>query len=354
MRIPKASEFFITGIDGTSLSAAETKFLSQHRLGGVILFKRNIDTLQQVVELNTNIIESHAHPPFISVDQEGGRVARLSGICTDVPPLLSMIEALSHDPRRAYRMGAMQGRELVSLGFSLNFAPVCDVMSNQENEVIGDRAFSTNADETALLAAQYIKGLQGAGVAACAKHFPGHGATTLDSHLALPVIDTDLPMLHARELLPFKHAILANAATIMTAHIVTKPLDSLPATMSERTINELLRKELGYSGVVISDDLDMKAVADNYALKDIIEKSFRASVDMFIVGNNWPKTIAAIDLLDHLIATDEAIRAHAIASAERIAHIRERYIGKPLAPDGKIAQTILRCRPHLELIKEIN
>jgi beta-N-acetylhexosaminidase len=351
MRIPKASEFFICGIEHTELRPKEYSWIKDHRLGGIILFKRNIESLQQVVALNSSIIDLNPEfPPLLSVDQEGGRVARLRGICTDLPPMLEFSRTFINDPKFAYRLGAMQGRELVALGFNINFSPVCDILSNDGNDVIGDRAFSKIPEQAALWTSLYIKGLQGAGVAACAKHFPGHGDTVVDSHLALPIIDTTLDELFVRELVPFKAAIEADVATIMTAHIITKPLDELPATLSEKTLVALLRQKLAYKNVIISDDLDMKAVADHYSLQEIIEQAMLASVDLFIIGNNFDKTLQAIDILQHLLDTDERVRAKAIIAAERIDKLRACFLGKPLAPDLHAAQNIVRSKPHLELV----
>lgn len=347
---PYASEFFIVGIDGPTLTKNEARYVQEHHLGGVILFKRNIESLSQVIALNSQLLKA-ARPPLISVDQEGGRVARLRGICTDLPPLADLAQAFLDEPHRAYRIAAMQARELVALGFHLNFAPVCDVMNNDQNEVIGDRAFSSQPHIVAKLAEQYIRGLQGGGLAACAKHFPGHGATSVDSHLALPVIDTDMATLRNRELLPFVKAIEADVATIMTAHIITKPLDTLPATMSEATLTTLLRKQLGFNNVIISDDLTMKAVADNYFLREIIEKSFIAGVDLFIIGNDFPLAQDAIGILDHLMKTNDLIKQKAKLAAARINALRARYVGKPALPDQALAESIVRSSPHLELVE---
>lgn len=351
MRIPKASEFFISGIEGLLLNKREHDFLHDHALGGIILFKRNIETIEQVVALNQTIIEANRlSPPLISVDQEGGRVARLRGICTDLPPMAKLANAFIKDPHLAYRIGAMQGRELASLGFNLNYSPVCDVMNNHDNEVIGDRAFSNNQETVGHLARFFIRGIQGAGIAACAKHFPGHGATSVDSHLALPVLSTDLDTLWARELVPFRQAIDANVATIMTAHIVTESIDIVPATLSEKTLTGLLRNRLQFNNVIISDDLDMKAVADHYSLKEIIAKSMHASVDLFIIGNDFRKTMEAVGILQDLMDNDDKILAKATLAAKRIDHLRERYVGKPKAPDLSSAVTIIRSQPHLELV----
>lgn len=350
MRIPKASEFFIIGLDQEELNSKELALLKNNSLGGVILFKRNISSLSQVVALNSAIIDESHTCPLISVDQEGGRVARLRGICTDLPTMLELNHAFLKDPKLSYRIGAMQGRELVALGFNLNFSPVVDVFSNPLNEVIGDRAFSKIPEEVAHFTSEYIKGLQGSGIAACAKHFPGHGRTSIDSHFALPESFESLDVLSKHELIPFKSAIAADVATIMTAHILNHALDFVPATMSSKTLSDLLRRDLGFGNVIISDDLEMKAVADNYDLAQIIEQGFRASVDMFIMGHDLAKNQEAIGILQHLIDTDEEIKSKSVQAAERIGRLRDRYLGKPKAPDLEAALQMVRSRPHLDLL----
>lgn len=349
MRIPKASEFFISGINGTELTLEEQTFLKKHPVQGIILFKSNIESLPQLIALNKSIIEINSSPPLISVDQEGGRVARLRGLGTDLLPMARYEAKFREKPELAYRIGAMQGRELVALGFNMNFAPVCDVLNHNDNEVIGDRAFSSCPKTVALLASNYIRGLQGSGIAASAKHFPGHGATSIDSHLALPRIDTSVATLHNRELLPFREAINADVATIMTAHIVVSSLENKPATISNRALTGLLREELNFSNVIISDDLDMKAVADHYSLTEIIKEGILASVDLFIIGNNFAKTKEAVQILQNLIDHDESIREQAVKSMGRLEKLRRRYLGKPQAPDLSLALSIVRSKPHLEL-----
>ncbi len=349
-----ATELFIAGFDGTHISPALNSFLARNRLGGVILFKRNLESLEQIIELNAQLINANIdNPPLISVDQEGGRVARLRGICSDVPPMRSISRQLLKDPQLAFRLGAMMGRELAALGFNLNFAPVCDIaLSQADDDIIGDRAFSDQAETVALLAQHVIQGLQASGVAACAKHFPGHGATKTDSHLELPQLDTDVHSLKTRELIPFKAAISVEVASIMTAHIINLALDKKwPATMSHAIISGLLREEMAYQGLIISDDLDMKAVADHYDLEEIIEMSLLASVDMFIVGNNWPKTETAIELCQKLIERSPVLKTKAQQAQQRINKLRARYIGKALAPDLAYAKKIIRSKPHLDLLK---
>ncbi|MCA9508297.1 MAG: beta-N-acetylhexosaminidase [Myxococcales bacterium] len=352
----QASELFICGFDGQSLPGDVSSLLQTHTLGGLILFRRNIVDLEQVVDLNAQIINSNLdHPPLICVDQEGGRVARLRGISTDIPPLKQLTSVLLNDPHLSFRLGAMMGRELVAMGFHLDFAPVCDIALEQKDEdIVGDRSFSSDAKIVATLTAQMIKGMQASGLAACAKHFPGHGATIKDSHFTLPYVTTKMNTLHERELVPFKSAIKAQVASIMTAHLILHELDQkFPATMSEVVIDQLLRKQLEFNNVVISDDLDMKAVADHYELREIIEQSLMASVDMFIIGNDWDKSQEAIRLTQELIDTNQHIFKKAVLAQERIKKLRTHYVGKALAPNQEYARKIVRCPPHLDLMEAL-
>lgn len=353
MKPVTASELFILGFDGQSLPKTVIHLITQKSLGGLILFRRNIESLEQVIRLNAEILHDLTKPPLISVDQEGGRVARLRGIATDIPPLAQLSNAFQKDPHLCFRMGALMGRELVAMGFHLNFAPVCDISLNQKHDdIIGDRSFSHDAQVVGRLAEEMIKGMQASGLAACAKHFPGHGSTVLDSHFVLPTVTTDQGTMRERELVPFIGAIRADVATIMTAHIIATSFDErYPATMSETIIQQLLRDELGFNNIVISDDLDMKAVADHYDLKEIIEHSLMASVDMFIIGNNWDKSEEAIAITQELIDTNPHIREKAHSAHNRIEKFRARYVGQPAVPNLDYARTIVRCAPHRQLLE---
>ncbi|HXW60438.1 MAG TPA: beta-N-acetylhexosaminidase [Myxococcota bacterium] len=349
----EANELFIFGFNGTSLSLELKKFLAQKNNGGIILFRRNIESIEQVIALNTEIIESNAaYPPIISVDQEGGRVARLRGITCDIPPMGALRSIFLREPQLCYRLGAMIARELVALGFNLDFAPICDIAINQKHDdIVGDRAFSDNAEEVAQLGALFIKGMQGAGLAACAKHFPGHGSTSVDSHFDLPKVATKQELMRARELVPFRSAIDANVATIMTAHIVATDFDTLPATLSPMVIAQLLRHELGFKEVVISDDLDMQSIANHYELRDIIEQAMMASIDMFIIGNNFEKTHEAIAIAQELIDSNEHIKNMAQKAIVRIRHLRSRFLGAPAIPNASYAKSVVKSLPHLELLE---
>lgn len=347
-------QLFIVGIHDTTLSASARALLKEGGgVGGVILFKRNIESLEQTIALNTEIHEAAAGT-FLSVDQEGGRVARLRGIMTDVPSMRAVGSLAETDADVAYRVGAMMGRELVAIGFHCDFAPVVDVDTNPANPVIGERSFSRDAHSVAKIGALFIEGMQGAGVAASAKHFPGHGDTDTDSHHALPRLPHSLERLRSVELVPFAAAVKANVATIMTAHVMFPALDAdEPATLSPAILDGLLRKELKYDGVVVSDDLEMAAVADRYDVATLVEKGLRAGVDSFLVCHDEAKQRAAIEAVRKFAERDAASRARVEEALRRVAALKAKYVGAPAAPSLDEAKRVVRSAPHLELAAKL-
>jgi beta-N-acetylhexosaminidase len=316
------ANLLIVGFDGYEMSTDLKAIMNSSELGGVILFKRNIKDAKQVTKLNKEILNfNKTNPPLISVDQEGGRVARLKDITTNLP---AMGEIKSEQD--AYLVGETLGMELRALGFNLDFAPVCDVVVNKDNQVIGDRSFSDNALIVAKLASQIILGLQNNQVAACAKHFPGHGDTSIDSHFFLPTVTTPKEVILERDLEPFRMAIKNNVDTIMTAHILAKNLDSYwPATMSYEILVNILRKQLGFNGVIISDDLEMKAIFDNYDLETIIEKSLKASVNMFIVSQDLKLANKILDILENFYTNNEELRILITESINKVNILKNKY-----------------------------
>jgi len=346
-------QLFAFGFPGTSLDPRAEQLLSNEHLGGVVLFKRNIESLEQVVALNASIVELRPDA-LICVDQEGGRVARLRGICTDVPTMRSLGELSQTRSDLPFKIGAMMGRELSALGFNLNFAPVMDVDTNPLNPVIGDRAFSKFPEDVANFGAKLIRGMQNAGLAACAKHFPGHGDTDKDSHFALPTLSHDLTRLRDVELVPFLEAIRSDVATIMTAHVMTPSLDKkYPATLSENTIQGLLRNQMKYDGVVISDDLEMKAVADHYALEDMIHLGLNAGVDFFLICEDMELAKSAVACAHRLVDNGHVTQARVQEALARVQKLKELYIGHAAPASVSYAREIVHCAPHLELIASL-
>jgi len=344
-------QLFVFGFEGHVLTAEAKKLLSEHDAAGVILFGRNIEQVRQLVDLNASVINTATgFAPIISVDQEGGRVARLRDICTPLPAMRVIGDLAKKDLGLAYRVGAMMGRELCVLGFNLDFAPVLDVDTNPQNPVIGDRAFSSNAEDVATIGARFIEGMQGAGLAACAKHFPGHGDTLLDSHLALPTIQHDMPRLNAVELVPFKAAVKARVASMMTAHVLIPKLDpDYPATLSKTILDGILRNRMGYDGLVISDDLEMKAVHDHFSLKEMLRLGLNAGIDLFLICKETDQCRMAIELVGRLLREGAVEERRVHEALTRVQALKRMYIGAPAAPDFDDAKTILRSAPHMAL-----
>lgn len=272
---------FIVGVQGVELTPAERALWKELRPLGVIIFRRNISQSPQwrkdLVNLISELRSLSGRSEFISsIDHEGGRVHRLS-------PPITQFPAAQNWKDNSYGVGAAMGVELSSLGINLNFAPSLDVLTEPQNQVIGARAFSSNAEEVSSLGLSFLAGLESEGVLGCAKHFPGHGGTLADSHHELPSVDTTKDTLETRELLPFRHYINSGRKLIMTAHVVYKALDpENPATLSTKILTGILREKLGFSGAIITDALDMGALS-GISQSQVAVKFIQAGGDLFCV-----------------------------------------------------------------------
>ena len=242
--------------------------LENYKIGGVILFARNIESIDQTKELISNLQGNAPIPLFVSVDEEGGDVARVGNNSnmrtTTFPPMEEV--GKNEDEEYAYNMGKTIASEIKELGFNLDFAPVADVKTNEYNTEIGNRAFGSDAKLVSKFVKQVVKGIQGQGISATLKHFPGHGSTTGDSHNTPVNADTDLLSLRSREFKPFKAGIDAGADFVMVSHISISKVteNTVPASMSTVVIQNMLREELNFKGVVITDGMDMGAVTEKY------------------------------------------------------------------------------------------
>jgi beta-N-acetylhexosaminidase len=350
-----AGELIVGGLDGTELPEEVAAALRARNLGGVILFRRNIVSAEQVVALTDAV---HACRPGdapalpVAVDQEGGRVARLRGLATDFPPA-AWLGALG-DADLCARAGEAVAAELSALGFNVDFAPVMDVDTEPDNPVIGDRSFGADAREVARLAGAFALGLLVGGVAPCAKHFPGHGDTRVDSHVDLPVVPHSLARLEALEWVPFAAAVRAGLPMIMTAHLVVTALDpDRPATFSPRVLHDHLRGRLGFKGVIVSDDLEMAAVAERYTVEEMGPLGLRAGVDLFLVCHRRDRQEALLESLIRAAERDVALRERLRESAFRVRRLRRDYLRIP--PAGSVEQwpDVVGCSPHRALADEI-
>ena len=327
-------EIVVGGFAGTALPAAFARALREGRRGGAILFKGNVEGgPRQVAALARTIHEAALGTTIVGVDQEGGRVARLKKPLLEVPPMRTV--ASWGDAPFAERIAAAVGRELAALGFTIDFAPVLDVNTCASNPVIGDRAFGDDAATCARFGVAWVRGLQSAGVLACGKHFPGHGDTTKDSHHDLPVVDQPLERLRALELAPFRAAAAAGVATMMTAHVVYTALDpKLPATLSPAACTEL-RSEVGFDGVLVSDDLEMQAVAARWSVEDAAVLAVAAGCDALLVCWSDEKQERAVEALTREAERSPSFRARCDEALGRVRRARGAARGQ-IADDAAI------------------
>ena len=325
-------------------------------LGGVILFSRNIEAPEQVAELSHDVQQLATELPlWVSVDQEGGRVARLKKPFTEWPPMAVL--GRSGDLSLASRFAAALAAELRAVGITLDYAPVLDIHTNPKNPVIGDRALAEDADAVARFGAAIIRGLQDNGVAACGKHFPGHGDTSIDSHLDLPLVEHPPDRIRRVECVPFREAIRAGVAFVMTAHVLVPSLDEeVPATLSSRIVRGLLREEMRFEGVILSDDLEMKAVARSYAVPDAAVHAIAAGCDaVLICGGDVEAQAAALETLVHAVEEDRIPYQQLESSLVRLRRAKERFLAAPLAAGApKQIRHVLGCDAHQRVADEMS
>jgi beta-N-acetylhexosaminidase len=274
-------QLIICGIQGLSLLPEEAEFIEKEKLGGIILFAHNFHDPSQLAELVNSIQKLRdEYPLFISVDQEGGRVVRFKTHFTQFPSMLD-ISALN-SPKIIFEVHQIMAKELAACGINLSFSPVCDVLTNPDNKAIGDRAFGSDAETVEKNISAAIRGLQTSGLLSCAKHFPGHGGTTKDSHVDLPLVKTTIEEMRSRELIPFVKASKARVEFMMMGHLQVDALDqNLPTTLSPRAY-EFLRQETKFSKIVITDDMEMKAISDRFSVEEAALKSITAGADMLL------------------------------------------------------------------------
>ncbi|MBK6921145.1 MAG: beta-N-acetylhexosaminidase [Deltaproteobacteria bacterium] len=333
------------GFEGLECPRPLLELIAAGRIGGVVLFARNVEAPAQVRKLVASMRERAPQdaPLVVAIDQEGGRVQRLRKPWTEWPPMRRVGEAAQLESTAA--LARSLALELRELGIGLDFAPVVDVDSNPANPIIGDRSFSRDAATVGRYARSFIEAMQAERVACCAKHFPGHGDTELDSHLALPKLAHDLDRLFEVELPPFAAAIAGEVASIMTAHVVFEAIDrTRPASFAPDVI-ALLRERLGHDGVVFSDDLEMKAVADHWQPREMVDAALTAGVDALLVCRRFDFVTEVLERLER--QKDNALE-HALA---RVVAFKRRFPGEapaetPLGPPypahAELAERLLR------------
>lgn len=347
---------FIIGISGTTLTAEEKQFILNNNIGGVILFSRNIEEPKQLHSLCAEIQSLHHQSPdkaplFISIDMEGGRVARLKAPYTQWPPVKNLGDMDS--PSLAFKFAQAMGDELYATGINLDFAPCVDTLTNPKNELIGDRSFGTDPDLVGRLSSALVRGYLKSNIIACAKHFPGHGNTILDSHEELPIEEVSFETLQERELAAFKKAFRARVDLVMTAHILYKNVDpDWPATLSEKFLKEIL-PATGYKKLIITDDLDMKALTNHYERDFIPVKAYQAGAHIALYCNNPESHQIGLDAVEKAIKDGEIDIATMERNKAMVLDLKKQRIKNTDLIEFDEAAKIIGHPNHLQLAKAI-
>jgi beta-N-acetylhexosaminidase len=353
----KIGQLFFIGLQGTELLSEEAQFIVDNNIGGVILFSRNIETPKQLHKLCAEVQALSTRlpdrlPMFIGIDQEGGRVARLKAPFTQWPPLQKL--GATDSTSLAFKFSLAMGKELNAMGINIDFAPCVDTLTNDKNEIIGDRAISNDPETVAKIASALVRGYIKSGIIPCAKHFPGHGNTLLDSHEELPIENVDRETLENRELLPFKKVFRARLDMLMTAHIRYTHLDSeWPATLSEKILQDLLRKECRYRNLVLSDDLDMKALTNHYDVKTIPLRALQAGCDILLYCNEFDKPPMALEVLRKALDSGELSNERIDQSYQRVLQLKTTKLSKLRYPSFEEASSLVGHPDHLRMAKAV-
>jgi len=324
----KIGQLFIIGFQGTAPDDALNGLIIQKHIGGVILFKRNINSPEKLVSLNNSIKEinlnSNKVPLFISVDEEGGRISRMPEQITKLPSAESIGKINNSD--LSYDAGSLLAMQTKAFGFNMDFAPVLDIRSNLKNTVIGDRAFGTDPETVLFNGVRVMKGIRDGGIIPVVKHFPGHGDTIADSHTELPVVNFDIGRLESFEWKPFQDAIDNQVDAVMIAHILVTKIDpENPASLSKILIKDILRDRMGFDGVVITDDMTMGAIVNNYSIGDAAVKSLLSCCDIIMVCHGHEKQLEAINAVKAAVSEGLISEERLDESVYRILALKRKY-----------------------------
>lgn len=343
-------QHMLIGVSGATLTNEEKKFIVDNNISGVVLFARNCIEPKQIRDLCAEI-QSLRHkmkdkaPLFIGIDMEGGRVHRLKPPFTQWPALKKIGDLDA--PTVAFHFTQRMGTELLSVGINLDFAPCIDVYTNPENTVIGDRAVSTDPYQVEKMASALVRGYIKSGVLSCAKHFPGHGHTIIDSHEELPIEDADINRLNEVELVPFRKALRSRVDMVMTAHILFKNVDpKWPVTLSEIFLKKMMRDELKYKGLIITDDLDMKAMAKHYDKDQIPIRAMQAGADLLLYCNEPESPPVAIEGLMSAVAQGQLKQSDLEQTHKKILDVKKLKLLTPDPRPIEEALEIIGCDEH--------
>ena len=347
---------FFIGFDGLDLPATVQTFIEENSVAGVTLFANNYESPAQVAELINSIqaARGKGQPLAIAVDHEGGKVQRFKKHFTKFPE--ARIIGDQDSPKLAYECAEVMAKELKTVGVNLVYAPVADINTNPGNPVIGHRAYGETEERVSKMVSAYVRGFITNGVQCVVKHFPGHGDTSKDSHFHLPKITTPLETILDREVKPFVKAFKARCEMVMTAHIIVAAVDpKVPATMSFTILNDILRDQLRFRGLIISDDMEMKAIADHFGEADAALKALEAGVNILLYHTE-PFQVRAFDaILSKLTSpTGKIALAKLTDSAKKVTAYRAEHFSnyKPIYIPEIAA--IIGSKEHLDLAKRLD
>ncbi|MHA0856110.1 beta-N-acetylhexosaminidase [Paenibacillus sp. CMAA1364] len=299
----KIGQLVLVGMDGTINNKDSQTFIEEYHIGGFIFYKDNIESKEQALQLmndlkQTNVVNKI--PLWMSLDEEGGRVTRMPKDFNKLPTNREI--GKKNDVTLSNEIGQLLAKELKGFGLNMNFAPVLDIHSNPNNPVIGDRSFGSKIEVVSRLGIATMQGMESEGIVPVVKHFPGHGDTSVDSHIGLPVVNHSLDRLREFELKPFQDAINQEAEVVMIAHILMPQIDQdHPASLSKIMISDILRDELGFTGVVMTDDMTMGAIVENYDLQQSSVQTILAGSNIVLVGHDVDKGISVIQALTEAV-----------------------------------------------------
>lgn len=324
----KIGQLFMAGFQGTEPSENITRLIRDYHIGGVIYFTRNVKNTKQLYELSRDLqqvaMDAGKHPLFISIDQEGGMVARITDGVTLSPGNMAL--GAAGDKDAAYQLSKIVGKELRALGVNMNFAPCVDVNNNPLNPVIGVRSYGEDPRIVAEFGVEAVTGMQAEHVSAVSKHFPGHGDTNVDSHLDLPVIAHGLDRLESLELVPFKETFAHDVDGVMVAHINFKSIepDNVPSTLSKRIVSELLREKLGYEGVAMTDCMEMNAIIEYYGIEEASVMAIEAGIDIVLISHTFERQYKAMEAVKKAVESGRLTMEQVDRSVLRVLKLKEK------------------------------
>lgn len=335
----KIGQMFLVGFestgqqDATIMNDQAKELIEEYHVGGILLFERNIKDVNQTIELNHQLqslsLSTSKIPLFLAIDQEGGKVIRIKEGVTVFPGNMAL--GATRDPQLAYQAGKQMGSELRSLGFNLDLAPSLDVNNNPKNPIIGVRSFGEDPQLVSQMGTSMIDGFRDGNILAAVKHFPGHGDTSIDTHIDLPTVTHSRERLNQIELVPFKEAIKKDVDMVMSTHITFPAIDptqGLPATLSKKVLTDLLREELGYQGVIITDDMEMGAIVKHFGTEKASVQAIQAGADIILIGHSLERQKGAIEAVKKAVEEGTITEERINQSVQRILQLKGERLGE--------------------------